>query len=196
MNQMRWRRERASNLFPLLLILALAAASLWLERAVQAPEHDNSGKTRHDPDFIAEDFGITKMDLAGKPEYIVSAERMQHYPDDESTSVVAPHLVRRHDNANPIVISAERGLIVKNGEEARFYGNVVAVREAGRGRSELRMQTEYLQVVPDLDLARTDKPVIITEGRTSLSGVGMEFNNRTQQFALQSRVRGTFDAGK
>ena len=64
------RPNRASTLFPLLLLLALAAASLWLERAVQAPERDQSGKLRHDPDFIAEDFGITKMDAAGKPEYI------------------------------------------------------------------------------------------------------------------------------
>ena len=190
------RPNRASTLFPLLLLLALAAASLWLERAVQAPEYDKSGKTRHDPDFIAEDFGITKMDAAGKPEYILSAERMQHYPDDESTSVVAPRLVQRHDNANPVVIRADRGLIAKNGEEASFYGSVVVVREAGRGQSELRVQTEYLQVIPDRDLARTDKPVIITEGRSRLSGVGMEFNNRTRQFALQSQVRGTFDARK
>jgi len=190
------RRGRASSLFPLLLILALAAASLWLERAVQAPERDQSGKLRHDPDFIAEDFGITKMGAAGKPEYILSAARMQHYPDDGSTSVVAPRLVQRHDNANPVVIRADRGLIAKSGEEASFYGRVVVVREAGRGQSELRVQTEYLQVVPDRDLARTDKPVIITEGRSRLSGVGMEFNNKTRQFALQSQVRGTFDARK
>ena len=190
------RRNRASSLFPLLLILALAAASLWLERAVQAPERDKSGKLRHDPDFIAEDFGITKMDVTGKPEYILSAERMQHYPDDESTSVVAPRLVQRHDNANPVVIRADRGLIAKKGDETSFYGSVVVVREAGRGQSELRVQTEYLQVIPDRDLARTDKPVIITEGRSRLSGIGMEFNNKTRQFALQSQVRGTFDARK
>jgi lipopolysaccharide export system protein LptC len=190
------RRDRASSLFPLLLILALAAASLWLERAVQAPERDQSGKTRHDPDFIAEDFGITKLDASGKPEYVLSAARMQHYPDDESTSVVAPRLVQRHENANPVVIRADRGLIAKNGEEASFYGGVVVVREAGRGQSELRVQTEYLQVIPDRDLARTDKPVTITEGRSRLSGVGMEFNNKTRQFALQSQVRGTFDARK
>lgn len=190
------RRDRASSLFPLLLILALAAASLWLERAVQAPERDNSGKTRHDPDFVAEDFGIIKMNAAGKPEYTLSAKRMLHYPDDGSTNIVAPRLVQRTDNATPIVIRADSGLISKNGEEASFYGNVVVVREAGQGRSELRVQTEYLQIVPDRDLARTDKPVIITEGRSRLSGVGMEFNNKTRQFALQSQVRGTFDAGK
>jgi lipopolysaccharide export system protein LptC len=190
------RRDRASRLFPLLLVLALAAASLWLERAVRAPEYDKSGKTRHDPDFIAEDFGITKINAAGKPEYILSAERMQHYPDDETTSVVAPRLVQRHEDANPVVIHAERGLITKSGAEANFYGSVVVVREAGRGQDELRVHTEYLQVVPDLDLARTDKEVTITEGRSTLSAIGMEFNNKTRQFALQSRVKGSFDVGK
>ena len=62
--------------------------------------------------------------------------------------------------------------------------------------SELRMQTEYLQVIPDSNLARTDQPVIITEDKSRLSGVGMEFNNKTRQFALQSQVKGTFDVAK
>jgi len=190
------RQHRASSLFPLLLVLALAAASLWLERAVQGPEHDRSGKTRHDPDFVAEDFGIVKMNAAGKPEYTLSAERMLHYPDDGSTSIVAPRLVQRHDNAPPIVIRADRGLVSKNGDEASFHGNVVVVREAGRGQNELRVQTEYLQVFPDRDLARTDKAVVITEGRSRLAGAGMELNNKTRQFTLRSQVRGTFDAGK
>jgi lipopolysaccharide export system protein LptC len=190
------KKSRASNLFPLLLLLALAIMSLWLERAVQSPEYDKSGRMRHDPDFITEGFGITKMNAAGRPEYTLSAARMLHYPDDESTSIEAPHLVQRRDNATAIVIRADRGLVSKNGEEASFYGNVVVVREAGRGQDELRVQTEYLQVVPDRDLARTDKPVIITEGRSRLSGVGMELNNKTRQFALQSQVRGTFDARK
>lgn len=190
------RQDRASHLFPLLLMLALAAASLWLERTVQAPERDNSGKTRHDPDFVAEEFGITKIGATGKPEYVLSAARMLHYPDDESTDIVAPRLVQHHDDATPVVIRADRGMIAKNGTEANFHGNVVVVREAGRGNSELRVQTEYLQIVPDRDLARTDKPVLITEGRSRLSGVGLEFNNKTRQFALQSQVRGTFDAGK
>jgi lipopolysaccharide export system protein LptC len=190
------RRGRASSLFPLLLILALAAASLWLERAVQAPERDASGKSRHDPDFIAEDFGIVKMSASGKPEYTLFAERMLHYPDDESTSVVAPRLVQRHGEAAPIVIRADRGRVSRNGDEASFYGNVVVVREAGKGQNELRVRTEYLQVLPDRDLARTDSQVIITEGRSRLVGTGMELNNKTRQFALRSQVRGTFDAGK
>ena len=70
------------------------------------------------------------------------------------------------------------------------------VREAGKGQNALRVQTEYLQVLPDRDLARTDRQVVITEGRSRLAGTGMELNNKTRQFALRSQVRGTFDAKK
>jgi lipopolysaccharide export system protein LptC len=190
------RQNRASSLFPLLLILTLAAGSLWLDRAVRGPEYDRSGKKRHDPDFMAENFSIVKMNASGKPEYTLSAERMLHYPDDESTSIVAPRLVQRHDDAMPILIRAERGLVSKNGEEASFHGNVVVVREAGKGQDELRVETEYLKVIPDRDLALTDSPVVITEGRSRLVGIGMEVNNKTRQLVLRSQVRGTFNAGK
>ena len=190
------RRYRASSLFPLLLMLALAAGSFWLERAVQAPALDQSGRMRHDPDFIAEDFNITKMNAAGKPAYVLFAERMLHYPDDDSTDIVAPRLVQNNDDSAPIDIRADRGLISSRGEEAKLFGNVVVVREASKGQSEMRLQTEYLQVFPDRDFARTDKPVLITQDDSRLSGVGMEFNNKTRQFALLSQVRGTFDVAK
>ena len=104
-------RNRVSSLFPLLLMLALAAASFWLERAVQAPALDRSGRMRHDPDFITDDFGITKMNAAGKPEYVLSAARMVHYPDDDSTDIVAPRLVQRNDDNAPIVIQAIRRVV-------------------------------------------------------------------------------------
>ena len=190
------RRDRASHLFPLLLMLALAAGSLWLERAVQAPGYDQTGKLRHDPDFIAEDFSITKMGTKGKPEYSLSAQRMLHYPDDETTDIVQPRLVQRREDDPPVEIRADRGLLSKNGEVASLFGNVVVVREASGKRSELRMQTEYLQIDPDRNLAHTDKPVVITEDGSRLAGVGMEFNNKTRQFRLLSQVRGRFDAGK
>jgi len=190
------RRSRVSSLFPLALMLGLAAASFWLERAVQAPAPDQSGRMRHDPDFIADDFNITKMNTAGKPEYVLFASHLTHYPDDDSTDIVAPRLVQHQDKASPISIRSDRGVISSRGEEAKLYGNVVVVRAATKGQGEMRMQTEYLDVFPDRDFASTDKPVVITQDKSRLSGVGMEFNNKTQQFTLLAQVRGTFDVAK
>jgi LPS export ABC transporter protein LptC len=67
------------------------------------------------------------------------------------------------------------------------------VREAADARAELRMETAYLQVFPKEELAVTPEAVVITEGRSRLAGVGMEYNNKTRQFTLKARVTGTLD---
>ena len=82
--------------------------------------------------------------------------------------------------------------MTKDGEEVRLYGNVLVVREATHARPALRMETTYLQVFPKEDVARTPEAVVITEGASRLTGVGLDFNNRTRQLELKARVNGTF----
>ena len=57
-------------------------------------------------------------------------------------------------------------------------------------------RAEDLHVLPEKNIARTDRAVTITEGRSVLSGVGMEFDESARQFALFSQVRGHFDQAK
>jgi LPS export ABC transporter protein LptC len=55
------------------------------------------------------------------------------------------------------------------------------------------METTYLQVFPKEDLARTPEAVVITEGQSRLSGVGMEYDHKARQLTLQARVSGNLD---
>ena len=43
----------------------------------------------------------------------------------------------------------------------------------------MRLNTEFLHVIPDLDIAKTDKPVTMSTGASTVNGVGLEFDNRT-----------------
>jgi lipopolysaccharide export system protein LptC len=58
------------------------------------------------------------------------------------------------------------------------------------------VHTEYLHVIPERDLARTDRRVTIMEGSSRLSGVGMEYDRGSGELRLLSAVKGTFDAKK
>jgi lipopolysaccharide export system protein LptC len=51
------------------------------------------------------------------------------------------------------------------------------------------MTTSLLHLIPDDDIARTDKPVVITEKKSVINAVGMEMNSRTNIIQLFSRVR-------
>ena len=185
-------KARTNTLFSLALAAGLAALTMWLERAVQAPTGSHPSGLEHEPDFIVERFTATSLDKGGRPESRLTARRMVHYPDDQTTELEEPRLVQFREPGPPMRISAERGTVTKDGEEVRLYGNVVVRREATKTRPELKMETTYLQVFPKQDIARTPEAVVITEGASRLTGVGMDFNSRTRQFELKARVNGTF----
>ncbi len=185
-------RARTNTLFSLALAAGLAALTMWLERAAQSPAGSQPNALEHEPDFIVERFTATSLDKAGRPESRLTAERMVHFPDDASTELEEPRLVQFREPGPPVRISAERGTVTKDGVEVRLYGNVVVLREAAKTRPELRMETTYLQVFPKEDVARTPEAVVITEGASRITGVGLEFNNRTRQLELKARVNGTY----
>jgi lipopolysaccharide export system protein LptC len=186
---------RAANLLPLLLVLFLAGLTLWLRIAVDTPTGGDSGRHRHDPDAIVEGFTVTRLNERGTTQYSLTANRMIHYADDDTTELTAPQLVRRGDGP-PITITSERGNLTHNSEEAFFHDNVLVVREATPEQQELRLRTSYLHLLAEQGIARTPLPVTITEGRSVLSGVGMEFNKESRRFALLSHVRGNFAQAK
>ena len=86
-----------------------------------------------------------------------------------------------------------KGLPSKEGEHAHFTCNVVVTRDAFGGKSALTLTTSYLHVIPDKDLALTDKPVNIRDARTNVDAVGLELNNKTHVMKLFSRVKGRYE---
>ena len=188
-------RFSATRLFPLLLMLALAMLTFWLERTVRE-EQPHPSLRRHDPDYLVEQFVVTKFNAAGALESTLSAAKMIHYPDDDSTELVAPRVVHAKQNEPRMTLSADRGTLSHNGEELFLFGNALLVREAGAGLPEARMQSNFLHVIDARSLVRTDREVMISEQGRTLSGRGMEYYNETWQLFLRDRVRGRFEPGK
>jgi len=185
-------RFSSTRLFPLLLMLALALLTFWLERTVRE-EQVHPSLRRHDPDYRVEDFVITRFNAAGAQESTLSAAKMIHYPDDGSTELVAPRVVQARPNEPRMTLTADRGALSQDGEEVFLYGNVQLVREAGAGRPEARMHTNFLHVIGGKSLVRTDREVTVLEPGRALSGGAMEYRNDTAQLYLRGQVRGRFD---
>ena len=189
-------KTRAVHLLPLVLVLLLAALSLWLQYAVQEGAGGEGGARRHEPDVIIENFTVNRLDESGKPRYTFSAPKMLHFADNDLAEVLYPRIVNLVENGGNLVASANRGTVNRDVDNALLYGNVVIMREATPEREELRARTEFLQVLPEQGIARTDRTVTITEGRSIVTGVGMVVDNDKHLFALQSRVRVIYDAPK
>ncbi len=178
---------------PLLMLLLLAALTWWLDSKVQPLTPKRDGSSRHDPDYIVENFTATRMNKDGTPRYILSAKKMVHYPDDDTTHLESP-VFRHIDGGKPeINITANTGLLTSGSEDAYFTGNVKVVREARDNDPELRAFTSFLHIIPDQDLAKTDKPVTLTDPHSIVTAVGLELNSDTRVLKLLSNVKGHYD---
>ena len=186
-------RLPTTRLFPLLLMLALAAITFYLDRTVSEDE-PHPALRRHDPDYLVVNFTTTTYSREGAAESSLSAEKMVHYPDDDTTELFAPRVVQSKPDEPRMTVRADRGELKRAGEDIFLYDNVVLEREAGAGHGAARLTTEFLHVLRDRSIVRTDRDVKIVEENRSLSGRGMEYSNETRHFTLRSDVRGRFPA--
>ena len=188
--------ERLTAGAPLVLIGVLTALTFWLDRTMQPPVRDATGASRHDPDYIVDNLTAVRMSEGGVASYTLSAAKMLHFPDDDSTQLTNPHLVSYGSPKAPMTITASEALVSADGENVYFQDNVRVTRAAYDDFSELVMRTAFLHVIPDDNIARTNRPVTITDAATEVNAVGLEVNSETHIIKLLSKVRGTYDPGK
>ena len=183
--------DRLSNLFPLVLMMLLAALTYWLDRVVQSPATAPNALLRHDPDYMVDQMLATRMDVSGRIKNTLHAVKLVHFPDDDSTELEAPRFISYAKSA-PVTITSKSGLVSSNGENVYFRDNVRVVRSPYGEKSEMVVNTEYLHVLPDDNIAKTDRAVTITDANMAVNAVGMEMNSETRIMLLNARVKGVY----
>jgi lipopolysaccharide export system protein LptC len=185
-------QRNVQQALPLLILILLVGLTMWLERATRVDDRPSSGKSRHDPDVIVDNFTVRRFDPSGQVQHTLTAQQLRHYPDDDTTELDKPLLLYR-GKQSPTRISAERALLTKDGKEAILRDNVRVLREASPGNPEMTLETSVLNVYPDDEIARTDQPVKLTQGKSVAHGVGMVADRVKQTYILESRVKATLE---
>jgi len=188
--------ERLRSWLPLLPLLLLMAATFWLNSQVQSSVSDPNKNLRHDPDYIIDNFTATTLDEQGKIRFIMSAKKMWHYPDDDTTLLDLPQIISLSAEHPPMHMTALRGEFSAKGDEVFLHDNVVIVRPEYAGRSELTFNTHYLHVVPNKNIADTHQEVTIVDANTRLNSVGMEMDYKARKTKFKSRVKTVYEPVK
>ncbi|MQY52635.1 LPS export ABC transporter periplasmic protein LptC [Rhodocyclus tenuis] len=187
-------KRLSSALFPLTVLLALAALSWWLRGAVELPEEKHDGKTRHDPDYIVSQSELRKFDNNGRLQYTLTSDEIRHFPDDDTTDLKKPLLVHVAPGRPTTRMSSDRAHLSQDGERVDLYDNVRVERAASGKRDTMVATMPQLTVLPDDEKAFTASPVRITEGASWLTGVGMRIDSVTENYVLESRAVGQFES--
>src|SRR5512138_3888579 len=165
--------DKARAWLPLLPLLLVLLATYWLSRQVQ-PLPQAEGQLRHDVDYVIDNISATSLNEQGQPRFTLAAEKMWHYPDDDTTHLQMPRLASLQADRPPILTFAQTGMISSKGDEVFLYDEVRVQRPALEGTGEQRFDTDYLRVIPDRDWAETDQSVVMTDPQSTIRAVGME----------------------
>ena len=86
-------------------------------------------KNRHDPDYYIENFVATGLDENGQRRFVLKADRMAHFPDDDTALFDNPVVVEYEIGFAPRQTSSDSGWMSSSGDEILMTGNVVVIVE-------------------------------------------------------------------
>lgn len=178
---------------PLALLVLLAGATFWLDQVVRPPVIVEDSGSHRDPDYMLEGLSVIRTNHDGVARYKLFAKKMLHYSDDDSTHLEQPRLVNATPGKPAVQIKADQGELSGSNDDVYLSGNVTLLRNASNGWGKATMVTSSLHIIPDDDIAKTDKAVTITEGNTTINAVGMELDNHTRVTRLLSQVKVVHD---
>jgi lipopolysaccharide export system protein LptC len=192
---------RAARRFNLIVLIslcgALALGSFWvLEVMRRSMDSDTQRPPRTEPDYYIDNFNFVRMSPTGEAQYDISGKRLTHYPGDDTNAVVLPVVHSLAADRPAMSATSKRATVDQNNSKIHMYEDVQMDRPATPTSDHFHLTSEYLLLLPDEDIVKTDQPVDITLGTAKLIGTGMIANNATRELHLDSKVHATYQAAK
>lgn len=175
--------DRALPILPLGILLLLAGLTFWLSQYVTT-ETARTHNKRQDPDVIIEKFSAQKLSPAGDVQYVVTANKMTHYPHDDSSHLEQVVFTATTPGRPQLTMRAPRGRSTNGGDEIVMEGGVVVDTEA-QGRSPaMQLRTPKLTVLPEKNIARSNEGVVVESMQGVMKAAAFELNSATQELRM------------
>jgi lipopolysaccharide export system protein LptC len=186
-------RERITAIIAILLLAALAGVTYWFS---QVGRYGNLANpvSREGPDFVVNGVTLTQFDPLGRPTNRLFAEKMTHFALDDRAELQRPRYVSLRPDQPQLEARAQRAIVEGSGERVVMTGDVVITRAPGPdGDPPMRLTTERLVALPDLEQYSTDLAAEVNRGGSVIRSVGMDYDNIKRVVKFHSKVRGTVE---
>ena len=107
---MNWQRMRSPWLLALASVLLGGLSFWWVERlGDQDPAQQLAAANQ--PDYYLEEMTRRIMNRDGALQSVLTAERVTHFPADDTTELSHPHMEIYNGGESPWQVVAERGIV-------------------------------------------------------------------------------------
>ena len=176
---------RPSVLLAILVLLALL--TFWVTNAVVPTTSNQGNGLNQKPDYIIDNLSGIRANHESAVQRNFSAKKLLYYLDGDETYMDNPYFVNTESQKPVMRVKADKAQLIGEGENVYLTGNVKVLR--GDDSDKITMQTSYLHLIPDENIAKTDKTVVFSRKNTTINAIGLELDNHTGIVQLLSRVR-------
>jgi lipopolysaccharide export system protein LptC len=165
------------------VILTLLVSGTWWasDYAQRAVELDPPAKNTHEPDTWAKNIVLLRSNEQGLTVSRLEGDYLEYFPDDDSYDIKAPRAFNVKTDSPMTLATSDHAQLLDDGNRIVMQGNAVLTRLGNEKNSAMTFSSEQLTMLVDQDIAFTELPAVAVSGRSRLSGVGMNYNNKTRQ---------------
>lgn len=175
--------------FPLALLIFLALLTFWLDRITRPAEQIGEDNLYVNPDYIVEELSGIRMDHEREIQRKFTAKKLFHYLNEEVTQMEQVSFINIEPDKQLMQLHADKAEVKSKGRNIYLTGNVTVARGADDDKTKITLMTDFLHLIPDEDLVKTDQAVTISRLNTTIHSTGLEFNNRIGVIQLLSKVK-------
>jgi lipopolysaccharide export system protein LptC len=183
---------RGLPLLPLSALAVLVILTFWLSRFVQPHNFRSDGKSRHDPDLVVDKFVAQKLNPVGDVQYVLRADSMMHYPDDDSSMLKTVLFTATETGKPPLTANAPQGRLLGAEDEILLEGGVVIQTEASGKLPPIKLSTPKLTIQTKKNIASSKDGVLLESPTTRINAASFELNSQTRVLVL-NRVKGVLE---
>ncbi len=186
--------NKLSTIFVLLLIIIIAFITYWLKIEVEKELLIKNNNNASGPEFYLKNFNSVQTKKNGAVKFIIKAKNMEEFNYAEYAILKKPRFTRYKNSKPHSFIKSNNGKVISGGDEYLFTDNVILTRIKTKKKREMRLFTDELDILPNIDIILTKKPVkIIQEPNIEIYGIGMKYDNKEGIVKLLSNVKVHYD---
>lgn len=185
-------KERLPALIAIALLFILVIGTWWaVDYTQRAVTIEPPRRVTHEPDAWSSNFVMVRTDERGIAVNRMEGQYMEHFPDDDSYEVKSARAVGQRADSPITIGTSDIAIMDDDGARIVMRGNAHLHRRPYDDRPALDVNSEELILLPDEDVAYTDKPAVVVNGKSTMVGTGMRYDNakRTLEVFSASDVR-------
>ncbi len=169
------------------VVTLLIALGLKYQQQLIPESSSKQQQNETEPDFYLTNTVSFQYDKQGHLHYTFKSEQLQYFAPEDYTLISTPKVTLFQKDGTPWKINSQMGRITDGHKFIKLWDNVKLNRAVPQ--DPIQMKTQVLTIMPDQNIASTDKDVVIISDSGQVDATGMKVYFDTNKMELLSNVQ-------